>query len=290
MGIPLGLDSCEAWWKKSPARFPRVELGAMPFKNIARYGYQQTVAGAWDAGGGNRITFGIEDPRAERFTIEIFGPTTQAMREAAERRQRVSAATGISLEGTSADDAGAGLRPQLSGGGAVAFLLVSAVNIANSFNVQHKIYTRILRTAFALGAPITHGDLIEEERKRETFRSALRHRGTRGLGDLTWIADQYMSLIDEGPYFAEDNGRKWWESGIIAIPQKVPAAAGSSANYPTDMFMRVRTDLYGKELYLQIYTTYQHRITGSTAMVLSRVTTDLIYNPDDVATVQAWER
>lgn len=261
----------------------------MPFKNIARYGYQQTVAGAWDAGGGNRITFGIDDARAERFTIEIFGPTTDRMREAAETRQRVGAAAGVSLEGPTADDPGANLRPGLSGAGGVALVLANAILVARSFQVTHKKYTRILRTAFALGAPITHGDLIEAERKRDQIRDALSNRGTRGLGDLTWVADHYMDLLDEGPYFFEENGRRWWESGMIAIPQSVPAAAGSSATNPTDMFMRVRTDVPGTELYLHIYTTYNHRITGFHPMILTRPTSDLIYSPDDVATVEAWQ-
>lgn len=188
----------------------------MPFKNIAKYGYQQTLAGTWDLGGGVRMTFGISDPRAERFTITTFGPTTQRMKD----NQRAQAIAGISLEGPSTTDTGAELRPQMTGRGAGLIALANILLAAQNF--QTKSYVQIHRTAFALGAPVYHGGAAELERKRDKLEAALKDRGTRGLGDLSWVARHYMGVIDQGPYFAEDGGRRWWESGFIAVPQSVP--------------------------------------------------------------------
>lgn len=258
----------------------------MAFKNIARYGYQQTVAGAWDVGNGTRMTFGIQDPRAERFTLEIFGATTQRMRDRATANQRARAATGISLDGPATTD----VQPvNIGAGGGLAVLLANMVNVAASFNVQHKTYTRILRTAFALGAPIYHGDSIQDERKREKIREALSKRGTRGLGDLTWVDRHYRSILDAGPYFIEDGGRAWWESGIIVVPQAREAAMGSSATIAADILLRVRTDLAGKELYLELTATDNHRPIGTWSGVFGRPASDILYNPDDVATIEAWQ-
>jgi hypothetical protein len=254
----------------------------MPFKNIAKYGYQQTVAGTWDLGGGVRMTFGISDPRAERFTITTFGPTTQRMKD----NQRAQALAGISLEGPSTTDTGAELRPQMTGRGAGLIVLANILLAAQNF--QTKPYVQIHRTAFALGAPIYHGSASELERKRDKLEAALRERGTRGLGDLSWVARHYMGVIDQGPYVAEDGGRRWWESGFIAVPQSIPAAVGSSATIPTDVLLRVRTDLAGKTLYLQIYQTRNHEVIGEASGVYLRAG-DIIYNPDDVRTIEAWE-
>jgi hypothetical protein len=255
----------------------------MPFKNIARYGYQQTVAGAWDLGGGVRLTFQIEDPRAERFVLEIFGPTTERM----EAARRASLVAGISFEGPSADDAGANLRPGLSGRGAAAIALANLITAAAGF-AGGKPFVKIRRTAFALGAPTTHGDAVEAERHRDRIEKALEGRGTRGLGDLSWVAEHYTDVIDSGPYFFEDGGRRWWESGFIAIPMSVPAAVGSSATTPTDAFMRVRTDLYGTTLYLDLYATRNHQLTGSVSGVYLRAR-DIVYKPDDVKVIEPWE-
>lgn len=258
----------------------------MAFKNIARYGYQQTVAGTWDLGNGTRMTFGIQDPRAERFTLEIFGPTTQSMRDRAETRQRVGAAAGVSLDGPSTDD----VQPvNLGAGGSLAVLLANMVRVAASFNVQHKVYTRVLRTAFALGAPIYHGDNIQDERRRDRIVEALRQRGTRGLGDLTWVDRHYRSILDAGPYFIEDDGRKWWEAGIIVVPQSREAAMGSSATIATDIILRVRTDIAGKELYLELTATDNHRPIGTWSGVFGRPQHDIIYSPNDVNTIEAWQ-
>jgi hypothetical protein len=254
----------------------------MPFKNIARYGYQQTVAGAWDLGGGVRMTFGISDPRAERFTITTFGPTTQRMQDA----QRARAISGLSLEGPATTDTGAELRPQMSGRGAGLIVLANILLAAQSFRT--KPFVQIHRTAFALGAPIYHGSTAEQERKRDKIESALRERGTRGLGDLSWVARHYMGVIDQGPYFAEDGGRRWWENGFIAVPQSIPAAVGSSATIPTDVLLRVRTDLAGKNLYLQVYQTRDHEVVSEASGVYQRAG-DIIYSPDSVTTIEAWE-
>lgn len=258
----------------------------MAFKNIAKYGYHQTVAGSWDVGNGTRMSFGIQDARAERFTLEIFGPTTQNMRDQATNRQRLAAATNLSLEGSSTADA----QPvNVGAGGGLAVLLANLVNVAASFNVEHKSYTRVLRTAFALGAPIYHGDNIQNERKRETIQEALRARGTRGLGDLTWVARHYRGVLDAGPYFIEDGGRDWWQSGIIVVPQGRQAAMGSSATIATDIILRVRTDLAGKELYLELTATDNHRPVGTWSGVFGRPRQQNIYNPADVATIEAWQ-
>jgi hypothetical protein len=97
-----------------------------------------------------------------------------------------------------------------------------------------------------------------------------------------------MGVIDQGPYFTEHGGRRWWESGIIAVPQSVPAAVGSSATIPTDVLMRVRTDLAGKNLYLQLYATRNHEVIGEASGVFVRAG-DIIYGPDDVQTIEAWQ-
>jgi hypothetical protein len=255
----------------------------MPFKNIAKYGYQQTVAGDWDMGNDVRMTFGITDPDANRFNLVLFGPTTPRMRE----EKRMQALTGYGGWGPTADDTGAALRPQMTGRGAGAIAIANLLLAANA--ASSKPLTRIVRSAFALGAPMYHGSNKERERKRETIEPALEGRDTRGLGDLSWVARHYRDVIDRGPYFIESGGRRWWEAGFIAIPQSVPAAVGSSATIPTDVLLRVRTDLAGKTLYLQLYATRNHQVIGESEGVFQRPRYDVIYNPDDVQTIEAWQ-
>ncbi|HSO00137.1 MAG TPA: hypothetical protein VLS89_17715, partial [Candidatus Nanopelagicales bacterium] len=245
----------------------------MAFKNIARYGYRQTVAGTWDLGGGTRLSFGISDDRAASFTMEIFGPTTAQMI----RRQRAAQLVGLSLEGPSGDDAGANLRPQLSGRGAVVVLIANLITFAANMN-QRKTYTRVRRMAFALGAPIYHDNNIYYERDRGWFQRMMQNRDGRGVHNLNWVAEHYFGVIDSGPYFIEDGGRKWWESGMIVIPQSQIYAYGSSATVPCDVLMRVRTDVGGSELYLEVTSTWNHAVTSTLSGVFHRAG-DIIYNP-----------
>ena len=241
-------------------------------------------------GNGIRMDFKIQDPRAERFVLEIFGPMSQSMQDRETLNRRLQATAGISLDGPSADDPGAQLRPSLGAGGSLAVLLANMVNVAASFNVEHKKYCRISRTAFALGAPIYHGDDIQNERKRDKMHEALQKRGTRGLGDLSWVERHYRNLIDCGPYFIEDSGRKWWEYGLIVIPQSRPAAMGSSATIATDVLLRVRTDVAGNELYLELTRTDDHRSRGVFSGVFGRASlSPPLVNPNDVKTIEQWQ-
>jgi hypothetical protein len=253
----------------------------MAFKDIAQYGYAQTVAGTWDLGSGVRLSFGIQDARAERFQVEIFGPTTDQM----VRRRQIAQLAGVSLEGPSGDDTGANLRPSMSGPGALAIVLANAISFAASFN-ERKHYTRVRHTAFALGAPITHGDQIWAERHRSHFRSVLQNRGGRLPWDnLDWVAEHYMSVIDSGPYFYEENGRAWRTAGFIVIPHGQPAALGSSVDDPADILMRVRTDVAGQNLYLEAHSTFRHRVTATRSGVYRRAGA-IVYGTDDVQTIE----
>jgi hypothetical protein len=258
----------------------------MSFKNIAKYGYQQTVAGVWSLGGGMTMNLKIEDPRGTRFIVEFMGPTTQRMKDF----QRASAFSGVSLEGPTAD--GASSRPRLSRRGAGAIALADAVLAAATFSPTK--YVRVQRIAHGIGAPMYHGSAAEKERMRSTIQEALAARDSagrnsvaRGFGTLGWIGENYMDVLNCGPYFVED-GSRWWETGIIAMEHNIPAVVGSSAQTPMDVLLRVRTDLYGKTLYMHMFFTRNHRVIKSHTGVYNRGTEPSV--PDhEVKTIEFWE-
>ena len=252
----------------------------MAFKNIAKYGYKQTLASAgawagkpWDLGGRRTMTFAINNDRADMFDIVLFGPITEPMKE----QQRLNAALGVALDGPATMDR---IPATLSKGGSLAVLFANMLAIAKPF-ASDKKFVQMSRRAFGLGAPIYHGSASAKERERSTFAESMKKRDGFGLfTDLGWVADHYTDVIGQGPYFNE-SGQRWWESGIIVLP--LPTGDTSKGLvYPKDLILRVRTDVGGSTLYLQLYYFLNHQLRQMHTGIFTRATTEYLIPPDSI--------
>jgi hypothetical protein len=277
-----------AWFVQFAPAAMGVEL-----KNIATYGYKQTVAGMWRNDAGVYLYFGIDTDRAERFIFEIGGRKTARITQRLNEGRIQRALLGLSLEGTGATEDAARYQATLSKGGALAIMAINMINIWGSFRGEQKPYSRIKYTSFALGGLIKHGNEQWEWERwyGEGFQRAMQNRG--GLmpwDNLNWVNEHYRDAIASGPYFKDDRTR-WWEYGMIAIPHGVAQWAGSSAQTPADMLLRVCTDKAGNNMGLQLISTYNHQVRGSMEGQFVKVNATPTWWGDSNQTdiVEAWE-
>lgn len=210
----------------------------MAFHDIARHGYQRTLAGSWDLGGGDRLAFLIDEPRALRCEVEILA--------------RTSALT---------DSSGSGAKR-------LAALLVASGMDGDSTADLHGAYLRVRHPAFGLGGPAAPPGDPFAERSRATFREAMAEREGPGGGSLAWIADACSEAVGARPYWTEDPS--WWHSGVIVVP--LSGNAGPPAQIAV---LHVRTDVPGTLLAVEATILLDGRAVASVAGVFDRADADL---------------
>lgn len=241
----------------------------MSVTNIARSGYAQTLAGVWDLGDGVQLGLGINDPRAARFSLEVFGPTTPLMR--------------LCEQATALLEASPRAAP-VERDAPLTVLMASLFPLRLEVPLTRP-FCRLLRTGYALGAPLEGDDGAQEERRRGDFVAALVRRDEAGLGfDLARVAEQLVDVIAEQSYFSDGEDPRWWAVGLLVIPLPPEPPA---LDLPRVALLFVRTDPAGKALALTTLLTVGDRVIAAASRVLAR-TTDILYEEEDIETIEGW--
>ncbi|MEO5728036.1 MAG: hypothetical protein ABI134_32230 [Byssovorax sp.] len=243
----------------------------MSAANIARSGYARTVVGAWDLGNGLRLGIGIgtDEPRAARFALELFGPTAPLLLLGEQAAALLEAAPSA---------------PPVEKRTPLAVLMASLSPLRRGAPSTLP-FSRILRTAYALGAPLGEDDDIAQERTLEGFAEALARRDAAGLGfDLTRVATTLAHHIAEQPYFSDVENPRWWQGGLIVIP--LPPEP-PRLSIPRAALLCVRTDPAGKALALTTLLTVGDRLIATAARVLARAP-EILCEEDEINTMEGW--
>lgn len=243
----------------------------MSAANVARAGYAQTVAGVWDLGEGLRFGLGIDDERAARFSLELFGPTPRLVQlrdGALSLIERSVGSAQIEVE-----------RREPLG------LLMASLAPFRLEAPPTRLFWRVLRTAYALGAPLGSEDGAVEERTRHDFMAALARRDGAGLGfDLARVAEQLVDVIAEQPYFSDGGDPRWWEVGLIVVPLPPEPPA---LELPRALLLFLRTDPASKALALTALLTVGPDLIATTSQVLVRAR-DVVCDDDEIDTMEGW--